>query len=117
MSIKKITAGIILGAVAMVLLAGCGTKKSTSDSTVPKMPEEAVVPKTFIDPKAIPRDAADSLSLPSPTGGVDDTVNAIMNEANGEQVKATNDENDAKASADGSDETNNLSNSYDQNEL
>jgi hypothetical protein len=55
--------------------------------------------------------------LPKATGKVDDLVSAVSNEADSEKDALADEENAAGGTAADAEEINNLSNSYDENEL
>jgi len=105
--IKKV--GLFLTIMSLTLVfSGCGIGNV---STPVNAPAPSVPKSTELDK------AASQSELPVPTGKVDDTVSAIIDQAGSEQEKAASDESDAKSSVDTTQETNNLSQSYDPNEL
>lgn len=114
---KKIITGLFL-ATATLVLSGCGAKDTTT-TAIPMQKEAQNNPTTqTINTTVMPTDGTGDLPAPpAPTGKADDTVNAIIDGANNEKTQATSDEADAKAAVDSSTDTNNLTNTYDQNNL
>ena len=99
---KKTFLGVALVA-GFLLLAGCGTKSpAPQNSSQPSAAEEPMVPAE---------------KMPEATGSVDGTVDAIISGADSEMNQALSDESEAQSVVDDSQDLNNLTNTYDQNEL
>jgi hypothetical protein len=105
---KIITSTVFL--LAVFLLAGCGAKDTTKTSTAPMQKQDN-------KPAEKPIANTQAIETPAPSGKVDDTIDAIINSADSEKAQAISDADDAKSAVDSSEESNNLNNSYDQNNL
>lgn len=106
---KKILTILTIG-TAVLFLAGCGNKPAASND------QSGQAPKNPVDSSSqVANDENDN--LPAPTGKVDDALKAVDDQSNLEKNQATDDDNDAKSAAGNGQETNDLSNSYDQNEI
>jgi hypothetical protein len=101
---KKILLSTVLG-LSLLVLAGCGTNKASENTQPVSGPKQG----------GATSETEEKIELPVPTGKVDDTVNAIISEADSEKDQATSDSEDAKSSVGDGQDTTNLSNSYDQN--
>ena len=97
---KKITVSI-LTLVFMLTLAGCGNKSDKKDRD-----------KKNQEPMAQTEEKA-----PVATGRVDDTVNAIIDEANKENDLVSGADNVAKDAINDAQEADDLKNAYDENEF
>lgn len=106
---KKIIAGIFLGA-GVLLLSACGSKTKTPNGEK-TTGQKTQTPKTETVETAAPE------KLPAATGKVDDSVDAIISGADSEQAQVLGDESEAASAVDDGQESNNLSNIYDQNEF
>jgi hypothetical protein len=94
MSFKKI--GTLAGiAMAVVFLSGCGQNK-TSITPAQNNPATSQQSSQNSDESG---SEVTSENIPTPTGKVDDTVNAIIDGANKESAQVTSDDNDAKSAA------------------
>lgn len=105
---KKFLAVFGLGA-AVVILSGCGIKNvpvQNQTSSVNVNTSESQKEATSQEEK-----------LPVPSGKVDDIVNAMTDETNKEKANLSDEETAASEAANDTDDLNNLSNSYDENEL
>jgi hypothetical protein len=120
---KKNLIGFVLGATVL-LLAGCGSGNGTTTSSGVK--NETSSTNTTQLQKTNNTDAAnipatpvevDPATLPKATGNPDSAVNAIIDGADKEKAQATSDSADATSAVDSSADTNNLNNTYDQNNL
>ena len=104
---KNILSGLVLGA-ALVFLMGCGNKNNVDINLEKSQSSQEPGSQNLTEEK---------VKLPKPTGQVDDAVNSIIDEASAEKDQAVSDTDMAKSAADSSQEINDLSNSYDQNEI
>jgi hypothetical protein len=114
MLIKKIAAGVFLGA-GLLVLAGCGANPSPNNGANTNSPSASTQNKPTNQPVADQGNVPQN--LPPATGNISDTVNAIQMGADSEKTQATSDANDAKSAVDNGTDTNNLNNIYDQNSL
>jgi len=108
MRIKRLFTGLVLGA-ALIVLAGCGNQapEAGKDQSLEKNQES-------IGPKADPQEVS---KLPRPTGKVDDTISTIMDEADQEKAEALSDYDAAKSAVNDSQESGELINSVDINDI
>lgn len=97
---KKNITMLVLG-LGVLLLAGCGAKDMTTEVPMQKQAEKQET-------------KASAEKLPTPTGEVDDAIDAIIDGADSEKVQAISDEEDVKALTDDSVDSNNLSKTYEQ---
>lgn len=110
---KKISLSLVVFASGM-FFSGCWNGKASTSQNIQMVPS---APKATEENESTGLAEDAKAALPAPTGKVDDTVDAIIGQANGEALKVQSDEIDAKSSVDASEELNNLNQSYDQNEL
>lgn len=106
---KIITSTVFL--LAVFMLAGCGTNDTTKTSAPMQKQDNKPTEKPAVNTQAI------ETPVSAPTGKVDDAIDAIISGADNEKTQATSDADDAKSAVDSSEESNNLNNSYDQNNL
>ncbi len=101
--IKKVISLSVL-VLGVVFLAGCGNGQTGTNTNVPNgIESSADTVKDNATPVAPTSADTSNLSTPpTPTGKVDDTVNAIVDGAKNESTQVTSDENDAKAATDNS---------------
>ena len=112
MSMKKVLAGAILGAAALIL-AGCGNKAASVQNSSSQNPPVA----NNEAPASQPAQNTPEEKMPAATGKVDDTVSAIIDGSNSEGAQATSTDSDATAAVGDGSDTNNLNNTYDQDSL
>lgn len=91
--------------LAILTLSGCG-QKSADNSGAEK-------PVSVNKEKA----SSDQANLPQPTGKVDDALNAIDQEAQGEKDMVSSEDNEAQNAVAPDQETNDFGESYDDKEL
>ncbi len=99
---KKISIGIIV-IFGFLVLAGCGNN-----------PAQIEAPKAKVQQKKETTNTSEK--LPEATGNVDDAVEAAEEIAKGEDAIVSEEENEARASV-SEEDINDLSNSYEENEL
>jgi hypothetical protein len=105
MSQKRIflTLLVILGAVA---ISGCGNKNVSNTTDITKSTSPEVSGKT-----------QEKENLPAPTGNINDVINSVNSEANGETDIVSGEEDDAKNAVSDKEEADNFGATYDENEF